>query len=148
MLVLKDDVIKSLTFTRVPNCQKATLVELSILGTQFPNVIPLEDITQLDNEFLENQCTSEIELPSYLNENKTPSRIDFIWHEIAKIIDQCTVQPKFKHLLKLVKFLLSIPLSNAYRESIFSTFKKICADDRHNLGKHAKEGVLINQQLV
>ena len=148
VLVLKDDVIKSLTFTRVPNCQKATLDELSILGTQFPNVIPQEDITQLDNEFLENQCISEIELPSYLNENKTPCRIDFIWHEIAKVIDQCTVQPKFKHLPKLVKFLLSIPLSNAYRESIFSTVKKMCTDDRHNLGKHAKEGVLINQQLV
>ena len=145
---LKDDVIKSLTFTCVPICQKATLDELSILVTQFPNVIPQEDITQLDTEFVEYQCTSEIDLPSYLNENKTSNRIDFIWHEITKIIDQCTVQPKFKHLPKLMKFLLSVPLSNAYCESIFSTVKKICTDDRHSLGKHVKEGVLINQQLV
>ena len=145
---LKDDVIKSLTFTCVPNYQKATLDQLSILVAQFPNVIPQEDITQLDTEFLEHQCTSEIELPSYLNENKTPNRIDFIWYEIIKIIDQCTVQPKFKHLPKLVKFLLSIPCSNAYCESIFSTVKEICTDGRHNLGKHAKEGVLITQQLV
>ena len=83
-----------------------------------------------------------------IKQNKTPTRIDFIWHEIAKIIDQCTVQPKFKHLPKLLKFLLSIPLSNAYCESILSKVKKICTDDRHNLGKHVKEGVLINQQLV
>ena len=64
MLVLKDDVIKSLTFTRVPNCLKVTPDELSILVTPFPNVIPKEDITQLDTEFLEYQCTPEIELPS------------------------------------------------------------------------------------
>ena len=68
------------------------------------------------------------------------NRIDFIWNEIAKIIDQCTVQPKFKHLPKLVKFLLLIPPSNAYCESIFSTIKKICTDDRHNLGKDATGG--------
>ena len=83
-----------------------------------------------------------------IKQNKTPTRIDFIWHEIAKIIDQCTVQPKFKHLPKLLKFLLSIPLSNAYCESILSKVKKICTDGRHDLGKHVKEGVLINQQLV
>ena len=128
-LCLIKSLIKSLTFTRVPNCQEAILDELSILVTQFPNVIPQKDITQLDNEFLEYQCTSKIELPSYLNENKTPNRIDFIWHEIAKIINQCTVQSKFKHLPKLMKFLLSIPLSNAYCESIFSTVKKKCTDD-------------------
>ena len=73
MPVFKDDVIKSLTFIRVPDYQKATLDELSILATRFPIVIPQEDITQLDTEFLEYQCTSEIELPSYLNENKTPT---------------------------------------------------------------------------
>ena len=71
MPVFKDDMIKSLTFIRVPDYQKATLDELSILATRFPIVIPQEDITQLDTEFLEYQCTSEIELPSYLNENKT-----------------------------------------------------------------------------
>ena len=53
MPVLKNDVIKSLTFIHVPDRQKATLDELSILVTRFPNVIPQEDITQLETEFLE-----------------------------------------------------------------------------------------------
>ena len=114
MPVLKNDVIKSLTFIRVPYGQKATLDELSISVTRFPNVIPQEDITQLETEFLEYQCTSEKELPSYLNENKISNRIDFIWNEIAKVSDPCTSQTKFKHLPKLVKFLLLIPHSNAY----------------------------------
>ena len=74
-----------------------------------------------------------------MSENKTPNRINFIWHEIAKISDPCTGQAKFKHLTKLVKFLLLIPHSNAYSENIFSTGKKICTDDRHNLGKDPTE---------
>ena len=39
-----------------------------------------------------------------------------------------------------VKFLLLIPHSNAYCESIFSTVKKICTNERHNLGKDPTDG--------
>ena len=39
----------------VSDCQKATLNKLSISVTCFPNVIPQEDITQLETEFLEYQ---------------------------------------------------------------------------------------------
>ena len=39
-----------------------------------------------------------------------------------------------------MKFLLLIPPSNAYCESIFRTVKKICTDDRHNLGKDTTRG--------
>ena len=87
MPVIKDDVIKFLTFIRVPDCQIDTLDKLSILVTRFPNVIPQEDITQLKTQFLGYQRTSEKEVPSYLNEDKTPTRIGFIWNEIAKISD-------------------------------------------------------------
>ena len=79
-------------------------------------------------------------MPCYLNENKMPNKIDFIWNEIAKISDPRTGQPKFKHLPKLMKFLLLISHSNAYCESIFSTVRNICIDDRHNLGKDTTEG--------
>ena len=122
MPVLQDDIIKYLTFICVPNCQKATLDELSILLTRFPNVIPQEDMTHLGTERFEYEYTSEKEIPSWLNENKTANRIDFTWNEIAK----------------LVKFLLLIPHSNAYCAycgSIFSTVKKICTGDRHKEGQ-------------
>ena len=69
--VLNNNVIKFLTFVRLPDRQKATLDELSNLVTCFRNVISQEDISQLETEFLEYQCTSEKELPSYLNEIKT-----------------------------------------------------------------------------
>ena len=132
MPVLKNGLIKTFTFIRLPDRQKATLDELSILVTRFPNFIPQEDITQLETEFFKYQCTSEKELPSYLDEDKIPSRTDFIWNEIAKISHPCNGQPKFKHPPKLVKFLLLIPHSTAYCEIVFSTVKKICTDDRHD----------------
>ena len=75
MPVLQNDVIKSLTFIRLPDRQKATLNELSILVTRFPNAIPQEDITQLETEFLEYQCTSEKELPFYLKKTKCQTRL-------------------------------------------------------------------------
>ena len=74
-----------------------------------------------------------------MNKKKAQNKIYFIWNEIAKISDPCTSQPKFKHPPKLVKYLLLIPHSNANCESIFSIVKKICTDDRHNLGKDATE---------
>ena len=89
MPLLKDDVINSLTFISVTDCQKVTLEELNILVTRFITVIPQEDITPFETEFLEYQCTSEKELLSYLNESKTLSRIDFIWNGIPKVSDPC-----------------------------------------------------------
>ena len=132
MPVLKDDVIKSLTFIRIPDRQKATLDELSILVTHFPIVIPQEDITQLEAEFIKYQCTSEKELPSYLNKNKISNRIAFIWNGIAKINDACTLK---QNLIEI-----SVINTTFKRESIFSTVKKICTDDKHNLDKNTTEG--------
>ena len=68
MPVLKNDVIKPLTFNCLTDHQKATLNEFSILVTCFPNVILQEDITHLEIKVLEYQCTSEKELPTILLE--------------------------------------------------------------------------------
>ena len=87
MPLLKDDVINSLTFISVTDCQKVTLEELNILVTRFITVFHRRTSPRL--KFLEYQCTSEKELLSYLNESKTLSRIDFIWNGITKISDPC-----------------------------------------------------------
>ena len=118
MPVLKDDVIKSVAFTCVSDHQKATLDELSILAAIcFPYVVPQEDITQLETEFLEYQCASEKELPSYLNENKTPKLILFGMKLQRSVIHVLFNQNLNIYLPKLVKFLLLISHSNVYCES-------------------------------
>ena len=48
MPVLKTGLIKIFTFICLPDPHKATLDQLSILVTHFPNFIPQEDIIQLE----------------------------------------------------------------------------------------------------
>ena len=138
MPVLKNEVIKSLTFLRLPERHQATSDELHMLMQRFPSVIT--DMDALESEFLEYQATPDDELPAYFDENDKPMRIDHIWHQISTKLDLYSGQPRFKHLAEFAKFLLLIPHSNSYCESVFSTIRKICTDGRHNLGKDATQG--------
>ena len=121
MPVLKNDLIKSLTFIRLPDCQKATLNELSILVTRFPKCYSTGGYHSAWNWIFWVPMYIWERATIYLNEHKIPNRIDFTWNEIAKVNDPCTGQPKFKHLPKLEKFLLLIPHLNVYCERSFST---------------------------
>ena len=134
MPVLKNDVIKSLTFLRLPERHKATLDELHVLMLRFPRVTT--DMNALESEFIEYQATSYDEFPAYFDDE---DHIDHIWHQISKQIDLYSDQPRFKHLAPFSTFLLLIPNRNSYC-SIFSTIRKICTDGRHNLGKDATQG--------
>ena len=58
-------------------------------------------------------------------------RTDHIWHQISEQIGLYTGQSCFKHLAEFAKFLLLIPHSNSYRESIFIAIRKICSDGCH-----------------
>ena len=138
MPILKDEIIKSLTFLRLPERHQASTDELQILTQRFPNVIA--DTDGLESEFLDYQATPDDDLPSYFDENGKPKRIDYIWHQISLMTDPYSGQPSFKNLAVLAKFLLLIPHSNSYCESVFSTIRKICTDGRHNLGKNATQG--------
>ena len=91
-------------------------------------------INALESEFLEYQATA------YFDEDDKFMCIDHMWHQISKQIDLYSGQPHFKHLAEFAKFLLLIPHSNSYCESIFSTARKICTNGRHNLGKNATQG--------
>ena len=62
-------------------------------------------------------------------------RIGHIWHQTSLQIDLYSGQSPFKHLAEFTKFLLLIPHSNSYCDSIFSTIRQTCTDGRHNLGK-------------
>ena len=121
MSILKDNVIKSLTFLRLPERHKASSDDLQVIMERFPKVIL--DVNALESELLEYQAVSDSELPSYFDENGKPLRINLIWHQS-----------------QLAKFLLLIPHSNSYCESVFSTIRKICTDYHYNLGKNAQQG--------
>ena len=79
---VKNDVIKSLTFLRLPERHQATLDELHVLIQRLPMVIT--DMNSLKSEFLEYQATPDDEFPAYFDEDEKPMRINHIWHQISK----------------------------------------------------------------
>lgn len=138
MPVFRSKIIKSLTFLLLPERHNATSDELQEIVQRFPKVITNTDA--LESEFLEYQATPDDELPAYFDNDGKPFRIDYVWNQISKITVAHTGQPRFQHLAHLAKFLLLIPHSNSFCESVFSTIRKICSDGRHNLGKDATLG--------
>ena len=140
MPVLHDEVIKSLTFLRLPERHQASTDDLEVIINRFPNVINSDDLNDLEAEFLDYQAAPNTELPAYFDEDDKPIRIDQVWHKVSLLNDAFSGLPRFKHLAKLAKVLLLIPHSNAYCESVFSTIRKICTTGRHNLGKDAAKG--------
>ena len=138
MSILKDNVIKSLTFLRLPEKHKVSSDDLQVIMERFLKVIL--DINALEPELLEYQAASDSDLPSYFVENGKPVRIDLIWHQISQLTEPHSNQHQFKNLSQLAKFLILILHSNSYCESAFSTISKICTDYRYNFGKNAQEG--------
>ena len=127
-----------MTFLRLPERHNATSDELQEIVQRFPKAITNTDA--LESEFLEYQATPDDELPAYFDNDGKPFRIDYVWNQISKITVAHTGQPRFQHLAHLAKFLLLIPHSNSFCESVYSTIRKICSDGRHNLGKDATLG--------
>ena len=83
MSILKDNVIKSLTFLRLPERHKASSDDLQVIMEKFPKVIL--DVNALESKLLEYQAASDGELPSYFDENGKPVLINLIWHQISQL---------------------------------------------------------------
>ena len=79
----------------------------------------------LESGYLEYQAIPDDEFPAYFDEDDKPMCINHIWQQLSKQIGQYSGQPCFKHLAESARFLLVIPHSNSYCESIFNTTRKI-----------------------
>ena len=120
---LKNDVIKSLTFLRLPERHQAAILDkLHMLMQKLLMVIT--DMNALESEFLAYQATTDDEFPVYFDEDDKPMCIDHIWHQISKQIDLYSVRPRFKYLVEFAKFLQLISHSNSYCESVFSAIAR------------------------
>ena len=119
MPVLQNDVTKFLSLPRLPEKHQAMLDKLT---QKFSKIIT--DINALESEFLEHQATPYDEFPAYFDEHDKRMCNDHICHQISKEIKLYYGQLHFKYLAEFSKFLLLIPHSNLYCESIFSTSRK------------------------
>ena len=117
--------------------EKVNITEdhLALLTTQFPLVVCKENTGKLQEELLDCQTANETELPKINDENNTYRRIDPYWFEISLLKKVVMQILHFPNRSNLAIFLLLIPHSNSFCESVFSTVKKILTDSKHNLGK-------------
>ena len=134
---LKNDVIKSLTFFRLPERHQAMLDEWDVLMQGLLRFII--EMNPLESEFLEYQATPDEKFSVYFGKDDKPIGTDHIWHQISKQVNLYSGQPRFKYFAEFAKFLLLISHSNSFCESIFSAIGKICTDGAHNLGKYATQ---------
>ncbi len=104
-----------MTFLRLPERHQASTDELEVITSRFPNVINSDDMSNLEDEFLDYQTATDEELPAYIDEDEKPIRIDLVWHKMSLLRDPSSGLPRFKHLAKLAKV-------------FFSTIRKICTD--------------------
>ena len=126
--VLKYEVLRSLTFIRLPERHLASQEELDIILQRFPTVVDEAQLDDLQTQFSDYQAMSDASLLHYNDEDGKKIRIDAVWGDIATVKDPYSGLPRFPVLVHLVRVLLLIPHSNAYCESVFNTVRKICTD--------------------
>ena len=138
--MLKDGVLRSLTFIRLPERHLALQEKLDKIRHRFPTVVDEAQLDDLQAQFwIIKPCLMHLSLITLMKMGEK-IQIDAVWRDIAAIKDPYSRLPRFPVLVQLVRILLLIPHSNAYCESVFSTVRKIYTDGRHNLGKNTTQG--------
>ena len=109
-----NNVIKSLTFLCLSERHKATLDKLHVINQNFLSIKQL----QLTN------------FQIILTKMISPCALITFDTKYSKLIDLYSGQSRFKHLAEFAKFLFPVPHSNSYYESIFTTIRKICTQEK------------------
>ena len=110
----------------------SSIGHIEVLAQHFSHIIKASEADRLLEEFIDFQLLADDECPG-------AKRIDQAWFEISKLRDPATEQFRFPVLTRLVMYVLLIPHSNAYCETIFSMVRKVQTDARSQLGRH-KDG--------
>ena len=87
MPVSHDEVIKSLTFLRLPERHQVSTDELEVITQRFPNVINSDDIKDLQSEFIDYQAASDNNLLAFFDDYDKPIRIDQVWQKNSSLND-------------------------------------------------------------
>lgn len=123
-----DEVVKNAIILDVTKRASVDNTNLSVLLERFPGLVEEDELTALENEFLEYQFLSDHELPdtSIVMADGTlmNRRVDEIWNEISQMKNLVTGQERFPILGKFMAGLLVIPHSNAGCERLFSMVRK------------------------
>lgn len=130
-------IIQLLALLKPLNRSTANSGDILELAKHFPQIVPPSEFDALHTEFIEYQVTdfSDPETHTY----------DSFWHMVGQ---SCSIDPdnlkvpKFPHLVKFAKNMLSLPHGTAEVERVFSSVKLMKTDHRNKLSTPMLEGLL------
>ena len=98
---------------------------------RYTNLLPFEKPSEFDSltkEFIEYQLLRDSDIPDHVMESCKTDRgdlkLDSLWSFIRQMNDHAENALLFPRLWKVVRFILTIPHSNAGEERVFSIVRK------------------------
>ena len=98
---------------------------------RYPNLLPFEEPSEFDSlteGFNEYQLLRDSDIPDHVMESCKTDRgdlkLDSLWSFIRQMNDHAENALLFPRLWKVVRFILTIPHSNAGEERVFSIVRK------------------------
>ena len=139
---IDDPIIKCLGFLNPDTLHSTKVADVLQIASKFPNVVSIEDLRKLDDEWRELQFIDRSDLPEY-----SGHRVDVgtFWGSVGNIRDG-SGGLRFPTVGKLTKSLLSIPHSNADVERIFSHVNLIKVKQRNQLKTSTLDALLMVKQ--
>ena len=134
----RDPVLKAAAFLDPEKRQTVSYADLEMVLQRFPDVVPQDQYDNLFDEYAAYQLSSDDIFPKSTEDNRV--RLNDIWHSIGRIKLPSSESQKFPTLGKVARFLMLIPHSNAFCETLFNVVRKVSTDVRSQLGKNTQEG--------
>jgi hypothetical protein len=128
---LKDPVLKTARFLDPTHRLSVTFTEVENLIHYFPDVISESQVDVLFTQYTDYQTANDLPIDP-------GQRIDTFWFKLSCMRNNTNEQLRFHELCTLAMYLLLIPHSNSFCESMFSMVKKNVSDSRSLLGKTEK----------
>jgi len=129
---LKDPVLKTARFLDPNHRLSVTFTEIENLLQHLPDVIFESQVDALFTQYTDYQTANDLPTDS-------EQRIDTFWFKLSRMKNHTNEQLRFPEFCTLSMYLLLIPHSNSFCESMFSMVKKNVSSSRSSLGK-SREG--------
>ena len=127
----KDHVIDDVAFLLPDKRGSVTTASVDRLAGRFSAAVPQEALDALEEEILDYILLPPSALPSTQEEGKPVSNEDLCayWQQIGRMTNPDS-SIRFPNLSRLAKCLLSLPVSNAETERVFSILRKVLTEYR------------------
>ena len=136
---INDPVLKKLGFLNPDTISSTTVAQVLETASLFPNIMSIEDIEKIDDEWREITFMDRTEYSGHRSD------VGSFWGSVGKIRN-VSGSLKFPAIGKLTKALLAIPHSNADVERIFSHVTLIKVKQRNKLKTSTVDALLMVKQ--